>query len=43
DHGSRARFVLHTRGRVRARVVLTRSDGATVLALSAPVVVRAAP
>jgi hypothetical protein len=43
DHGSRARFVLHTRGRVRARVVLTRSDGATVLAQSAPVVVRAAP
>ncbi len=39
DQHSRARFVLHTRRRVRARVVLTRSDGATVLAQSAPVVV----
>jgi plastocyanin len=41
-HSSHARFVLHTRRRVRARVVLTRSDGATVLAQSTPVVVRSA-
>jgi plastocyanin len=40
---SRARFVLHTRRRVRARVALTRSDGATVLAYSPAFVVRAAP
>jgi plastocyanin len=40
---SSVRFVLHTARRVRARVVLTRSDGATVLAQSRPVVVRAAP
>jgi plastocyanin len=39
---SSARFVLHTAGRVRARAVLTRSDGATVLAQSRPLVVRAA-
>jgi plastocyanin len=38
--GSRARFVLHTRRRVRARVALTRSDWATVLAVSKPVVVQ---
>jgi hypothetical protein len=36
------RFVLHTAGRVQARVVLTRSDGATVLARSPSLVVRAA-
>jgi plastocyanin len=42
DRSSRARFVLHTPRRVRARVVLTRSDGATPLAQSAGVVVRAA-
>lgn len=35
DHHSRARFVLHTPRRVVARVVLTRSDGATELARSA--------
>lgn len=40
--GSSARFVLHTRRRVRARVVLTRSDGATPLAYSRAVVVPAA-
>jgi hypothetical protein len=42
DQQSRARFIVHTRRRVQARVVLTRSDGATVLAQSAPVVVRSA-
>jgi plastocyanin len=42
SHASRARFVLHTRRRVRARVVLTRSDGATPLAFSRALVVRAA-
>jgi plastocyanin len=41
DHASRVRFVIHTASRVRARVVLTRSDGATVLALSRALVVRA--
>src|SRR4051794_5696812 len=40
DAASRARFVLHTRRRVRARVALTRSDGATVLAYSPAFVVR---
>jgi plastocyanin len=39
---SSARFVLHTARRVRARVVLTRKDGATVLAQSRPFVVPAA-
>jgi plastocyanin len=39
---SSARFVIHTPARVRMRVVLTRSDGATVLGQSAPLVVRAA-
>jgi hypothetical protein len=34
DGSSRARFVVRTRRRVRARVVLTRPDGATPLALS---------
>ena len=34
DSRSRVRFVIHTRGRVSARVVLTRADGATQLALS---------
>jgi hypothetical protein len=34
DGGSHARFVIHTRRRVRARVLLTRSDGATPLAQS---------
>jgi plastocyanin len=34
DRASRARFVVHTRRRVRARVVLTRTDGATPLARS---------
>jgi plastocyanin len=42
NHHSSARFVLHTSRRVRARVVLTRSDGATVLAQSPALVVRAA-
>jgi plastocyanin len=41
NHSSSARFVLHTARRVYARVVLTRADGATVLAQSRPVVVRA--
>jgi plastocyanin len=41
NHGSSARFVLHTARRVYARVVLTRADGATVLAQSRPVVMRA--
>jgi plastocyanin len=35
DGRSHARFVIHTRHRVRARVLLTRSDGATPLAQSA--------
>jgi plastocyanin len=43
NHHSSARFVLHTTRRIRARVVLTRADGATVLAQSRPVVVRAVP
>jgi hypothetical protein len=34
DRASRARFVVHTRRRARARVVLTRTDGATPLARS---------
>jgi plastocyanin len=34
DHHSRARFVIHTRRRVAARVVLTRADAATELARS---------
>jgi plastocyanin len=38
---SSARFVLHTPRRVRARVVLTRSDGATPLAVSPVVLVPA--
>ena len=38
---SSARFVLHTRRPVRARVVLTRSDWATPLAISPVVLVRA--
>jgi plastocyanin len=38
---SSARFVLHTPRRVRARVALTRSDGATVLAVSPSVTVAA--
>jgi plastocyanin len=42
NRNSSVRFVLHTERRVRARVVLTRSDGATVLAQSRTVVVRAA-
>jgi plastocyanin len=42
NHDSSARFVLHTARRIRARVVLTRSDGATVLAQSRPLVVPAA-
>jgi plastocyanin len=41
-HSSRAHFVLRTRRRVRARVVLTRADGATPLAYSAAFVVAAA-
>jgi hypothetical protein len=39
---SSARFVLHTARRIRARVVLSRADGATVLAQSPAVVVPAA-
>jgi hypothetical protein len=39
---SRARFVVHTRRRVRARVVLTGPDGATPLARSAVVKAAAA-
>jgi plastocyanin len=35
DHHSRVRFVIHTRRRVAARVVLTRADAATELARSA--------
>jgi plastocyanin len=35
DHHSHARFVIHTRRRVAARVVLTRADAATELARSA--------
>jgi plastocyanin len=42
DHASRARFVLKTRRRVRARVALTRADGATPLAYSPAFIVRAA-
>jgi plastocyanin len=42
NHHSSVRFVLHTARRVQARVVLTRSDGATVLAQSPSLVVRAA-
>jgi plastocyanin len=42
NHHSSARFVLHTARRVSARVVLTRADGATVLAQSRRVVVGAA-
>jgi hypothetical protein len=42
NYGSSARFVIHTPRRVRARVVLTRSDGATVLGQSPPLVVQAA-
>jgi plastocyanin len=42
NHASSVRFVLHTARRIRARVVLTRSDGATVLAQSRPLLVRAA-
>jgi plastocyanin len=41
-HSSSARFVLHAPRRVRARVVLTRSDGATPLAVSPVVLVAAA-
>jgi plastocyanin len=37
DNSSRARFAIHTRRRVRARVVLTRPDGVTPVATS-PVV-----
>jgi len=40
DRNSRARFTLHTRRRIRARVVLTRRDGVTPVATSA--VLRAA-
>jgi hypothetical protein len=36
------RFVLHTARAIRVRVVLTRSDGATVLAESRPLVIPAA-
>jgi plastocyanin len=36
DHHGRARFSLRTPRRVRARVVLTLADGATPLAISAP-------
>ena len=36
DHHGRARFTLRTPRRVRARVVLTLADGATPLAVSAP-------
>jgi hypothetical protein len=36
DHHGRARFSLRTPRRVRARVVLTLADGATPLAVSAP-------
>jgi plastocyanin len=39
---SRTRFVVHTRRRVRARVVLTRPDGATPLAQSAVLVASSA-
>jgi hypothetical protein len=37
DSRSRARFVIHTRRRVRARVLLTRADGVTPVARSAVV------
>jgi hypothetical protein len=37
DGKSRARFTLHTRRRVRARVVLTRGDGVTPVATSSVV------
>ncbi len=37
DSHSRARFVIHTRRRVRARVLLTRADGVTPVARSAVV------
>jgi hypothetical protein len=43
DHHSRARFVIHTRRRVTARVALTREDGATRLAESAVLRLPAAP
>jgi hypothetical protein len=43
DGHSRARFVIHTRRRVRARVLLTRSDGATPLAQSPELRVGARP
>ncbi len=36
DHHGHARFKLRTPRRVRARVVLTLADGATPLAVSAP-------
>ena len=42
DRGSRARFTLHTRRRLRMRVLLTRRDGATVLARSSVLRLRAA-
>jgi plastocyanin len=42
NHHSSVRFVLHTARRVRARVVLTRADGATVLAQSRQLAVPAA-
>jgi hypothetical protein len=41
DAASHARFVIHTWRRVRARVLLTRSDGATPLAQSPELRVRA--
>jgi plastocyanin len=42
DHASHARFLVRHRGAVRARVLLTRADGATELARSSVVTLRAA-